>query len=122
MIAKWGNILPSGIFTRRIRLLVVVSGAHAALTAILWFWSLGIALGLGFKDKSKWSSFDHFQADVVPTLAKILATPGRFMMSDKSDSLMNMTVPWLANSVFWGACIVLVFELLRRRKIKGGMK
>ncbi|MBJ7311974.1 hypothetical protein ACFOLJ_23425 [Rugamonas sp. CCM 8940] len=110
-----------GISARRIRLLVVVSGAHAALTAILWFWSLGGALGLGFKDKGTWSLFDHFQADVIPTLAKILATPGRFIMSDKSDILMSITIPWLANSVLWGAGIVLVFELLMYRQSKGGM-
>ena len=89
----------------------MLSGVHAACTALLWIWTLGVT-GLGFKDKAAWSAFDYLQATAIPMLALIFATPGRFAMTDQ---WVGILLPWIANSLLWGAGITLVFELVRRR-------
>lgn len=96
----------------RLKLWAMISAAHAACTAILWFWMLGVA-GLGFKDRSAWTVLDHLQATAIPTLALILSAPGRFAMT--IDTWAGILVPWIANSLLWGAGITLIYVLVRRR-------
>ncbi|HYD61598.1 MAG TPA: hypothetical protein VEC35_14630 [Noviherbaspirillum sp.] len=100
----------------RLKLWVMISAAHAACTAILWFWMLGVA-GLGFKDRNAWTALDHLQATAIPTLALMLTAPGRFMMT--TDSWAGILIPWIANSLLWGAGIVLIFELVRHHRTAG---
>lgn len=97
----------------RLKLWAIFSAAHAACTAILWFWMLGVA-GLGFKDKSTWTALDHLQATAIPTLALILTAPGRYAMT--ADGWAEFLLPFIANSMLWGAGITLVFVLARRRR------
>ncbi len=112
-MTKWRNMMPSGISASHLKLVAVVSGVYAALSAFLWLWTLVVALGLGFKDKSTWSVFDHFQATVIPMLALVFATPGRFAFS---EGWIRIIIPWIANSVLWGAGTVFVFALLRHKR------
>ena len=97
----------------RLKLWVMFSTVHAAYTAILWIWTLGVS-SLGFKDKSAWTAFDHVQAAVVPTLTLILTTPGRFTMTDGWAGLL---LSWIANSLLWGAAITLIYVVARRRPV-----
>jgi hypothetical protein len=54
---------------------------HAIFTAFYWFGPLMyVALGLGFKDKEKWTILDQFLAIVAIPIANIMTTPGCFFV------------------------------------------
>jgi hypothetical protein len=84
-------------------LIICIAIVHAALSALLWCWALAIAMGLGFKDKSTWTVWDHFQAFVVPEFAMTITIPGRFFLS---GSWYGLLMPWLANSILWSMVLV----------------
>ncbi|MCJ0764519.1 hypothetical protein [Variovorax terrae] len=97
----------------RLKLWFMFSAAHAACTAILWIWTLGVT-GLGFKDKDAWTTFDHFQATVIPALLSALTTPGRFVMTT-DPGWAGLLLALIANSLLWGAAITLIYVLARRQ-------
>lgn len=95
----------------RLKLWIMFSAAHAVCTAILWVWTLA-ATGLGFKDKSAWTMFDHFQGTVIPAVTSIITTPARFVIT---DGWIGFLLPLIANSLLWGACLMLIYVMVRRR-------
>jgi hypothetical protein len=100
----------------RARLIAIVgiAVAHAVLTAVLWLWMAGVT-GLGFKDRATWSTLDHAQASVVPTLAQSVSLPGRLLMP-LVDSEFGLVVLLLANSTIWAVVLVAGYCWLRARR------
>lgn len=86
---------------------------HAGLSALLWWWAFGVAMGLGFKDQSRWTLFDRMQASLVPNLAFVLTMPGRLVL-DWTQSGSVVATAWVLNSLFWAVGLVAVFGLLKR--------
>jgi hypothetical protein len=96
-----------GRFVRRV---LWVADAHACVSFITWFWTLGIALGLGFRDGSARTAWDKIQSAVVPPIAFTITLPGRLFLS---PDLLGMLVPWLANSILWSVAIVLIYSVVK---------
>ena len=83
-----------------------------AASAALWIWMLGVALGLGFKDRSTWTAFDHLQDAVIPTLAGVLTMPGR-MILDASDNAFVALGVMILNSLLWATALTAIFSGLK---------
>jgi hypothetical protein len=71
----------------KLRVITIATVVHLVLAAIMWFFSLGVALGYGFKDKL--NAIESFLSVVVPFLTKTLAAPAWFIYSSNE--------PWLKN-------------------------
>jgi len=96
------------------RILVRFWLLHMAVCAVLWGWTLAVALGLGFKDRSTWTAFDHFQATVVPALASGLTIPGRLILDGASSGYVAIGVMML-NSLFWAIVLTAILSGVRHR-------
>jgi hypothetical protein len=99
----------------RIRQIVGCATAHAMVSASVWIWALAAAMGLGFKDRAAWTTWDHLQADVVPLLAMILTSPGNYFL-DFNAGWFGIVGPWLLNSILWAAIAVSVWSLLTGKR------
>lgn len=98
----------------RFQLVALGAAAHAGVSAVLWMWTLGIAMGLGFKDRGAWTVLDHLQAVVVPALAFTLTAPGRFFF-EESGGWFGLAVLWTVNSLLWAMVATSIWSVLRRR-------
>jgi hypothetical protein len=58
------------------------------------------ALGLGFKDKEKWSLLDHVLSATAAPVADVLTTPGRY-------------ISWDGFGFSWGAIITAAVRISR---------
>lgn len=87
--------------------------AHAIATAIFWMWSIGVGMGLGARSRAAWTVLDHVQAAVVPPLALVLATPGRFF-SDAVSGGAGLVLLWAANSLLWGVALAAAWAFVSR--------
>lgn len=90
---------------------------HMAVCATLWGWMLVVTLGLGFKDRSTWTAFDHFQAAVVPALASALTIPGRLFLGAVDNGYVFFGVMAL-NSLLWAFALTVTFIGIKRRAVK----
>jgi hypothetical protein len=95
------------------KLIALWAVAHAFVSAILWIWALGVAMGLGFKDRAVWTMLDHLQAAVVPAVAFTLTAPGRFYFAE-SGGWTGLVIVWTINSLLWAALVVSLWSVLRR--------
>ena len=87
---------------------LLIAIAHAIVSAFFWLWMGVVALGLGFKDKEKWTAWDSIQETVVPPVALSLTVPGRFITFQ--DPLgFGLIIPWLLNSILWSLVIVFLY-------------
>ena len=81
---------------------------HAGVSVLLWVWTMGL-LGLGFKDRERWSMFDHLQVALVPSIAFAITMPGRLVF-DYSQSWFALVGAWLLNSLLWAFILVAAFR------------
>jgi hypothetical protein len=88
---------------------------HAIVSALFWLWAGAVALGLGFKDRTSWSAWDHFQAAVVPTAALAITSPGRFFL-ENGWGWVGLVVPWLINSCLWAVVLVFIWNLVLTKR------
>lgn len=91
------------------------SGLHLVATVVLYFWTIGVALGLGFKDREKWTFLDRFSSAVIPDLCLIFAWPGRLVWETASDAYVAFTA-FILNSVLWGTVLSFLVQIFSRRK------
>ncbi|MDN3919437.1 hypothetical protein [Roseateles violae] len=99
----------------RIKRIAIWALAHAALSALLWIWSLGVAMGLGFKDRALWTVWDQVQSAVVPALAFTLTLPGRLCF-DLDLGWAGFLLAWASNSLLWATVLTSVHSMVRRRR------
>jgi hypothetical protein len=102
-------------FRARIGRIALFAAAHACISASVWIWALGVAMGLGFKDRAAWTFWDQFQATVVPVVAMILTTPGNYFL-ELNGGWLGIAGPWLLNSIVWAAVIVGAWSLFHRKR------
>ena len=57
----------------KLRPIIKYTVVHYLVTLLLWFLSLGVVLGLGFKDN--WTVSDHILSNIVVGGAKIMSFP-----------------------------------------------
>lgn len=89
---------------------------HAVVTAAVWLGPLTYAgLGLGFKDKEKWSWLDQVISVIALPLANTLTTPGRYLSWDGAGGFL---IPALVTSLCWGAVITVVVRVLKRSRLR----
>jgi sorbitol-specific phosphotransferase system component IIC len=89
---------------------------HAAVTATFWFGPLMyVALGLGFKEKEKWTFWDHVLSVVALPVAEVLTMPGRFLVW---DGVGGIVIPTLLTSAIWGVALSFGFVCLARWRTK----
>lgn len=91
--------------------ILIITVVHAVLSVVLWLWMAGVT-GLGFKDRSSWSSFDHAQAAVVPWVAETITFPGRLLLPVVTHEL-GLVVLLVANSALWAIVLFALYSLLR---------
>lgn len=99
----------------RLRWITLLALAHALVSAVLWWWALAVAVGLGFKDRPAWTAWDHIQAGVVPPLAFILSVPGRFFL-DADAGWPGIVAPWVFNSILWATVAVAIRSVVSASK------
>jgi hypothetical protein len=88
---------------------------HAIASAVFWLWAGAVALGLGFKDRTSWTAWDHIQATVVPPVALTVTAPGRFFFNNNLG-WAGLVVPWLLNSLLWSVVLVCLWNILRTKR------
>ena len=85
---------------------------HAFVTALVWLGPLTyVALGLGFKDKEKWSWIDQVVSELALPLANTLTSPGRYI---SWDGIGGFLIPALVTSFCWGVAITVGVDLSKR--------
>jgi hypothetical protein len=90
--------------------------AHAAVTAAFWLGPLMyVALGLGFKDKEKWTLLDHALSVIALPVATVLTTPGRLFVWDGAGGIV---IPALITSATWGVALSVGFAGLKHWRAK----
>lgn len=86
--------------------------AHAIFTALFWVGPLMyVGLGLGFKDRAKWTWLDTALAEWALPLANLLTSPGRSLTY---NGLGGLLLPSVLTSSVWGVGIAFLICVVRR--------
>ena len=85
---------------------------HAVVTGAVWIGPLTyVALGLGFKEKEKWSLLDKIVSTIALPLADMLTTPGRYISWNGAGGFL---IPAIITSLCWGMTIAAVVRISKR--------